>query len=128
MSLTSNVQNLSIFIFNLFLDRYALAPVKYINSDDVPFGDTDDLMFSVNMWKQDTLRELFQTKNEPKRSVPVLSTVGAQALYWEKQVIETVPSGAHAESKHLTYCQVHNINQNRESQRYKRRLERNKKH
>jgi hypothetical protein len=107
------------------VSKYALAPVRHFSSGGSD-GAADEFMASVSMWKQETLQELFQTKNEPKRSVPVLSTAGAQAMYWEKQIVETVPKSGQMAPKHPTYHEVNTIRQNAESQRYKRRLQRSK--
>lgn len=106
--------------------KYALAPVRYSNYDNTGHSVDDDYISSVESWKRETLQELFQTKNEPKRSVPVLSTAGAQALYWEKQIIETIPKSGQVYTKRLTYHEVNQIHQNSEAERYKRRLLRSK--
>ena len=76
----------------------------------------------MDSWKNETLQELLLAKNEVKKSVPVLSTVGAQAIYWEKQIITSMPTLQSAAPQRLTYQQVNTMNRNKEAQRYKRRI------
>lgn len=107
--------------FNILHSRYALAPVKHSAGEETAFGLPSDVMSSAEGWKRDTLNELFQTKHASKRSVPVLSTTGAQSRYWEKQIIETVPNVGNSADRAFSYYEVNSIHQNKESQRYKRR-------
>lgn len=111
--------------FYYYIFRYALAPVRHIGAA-ANDSYADDFMSSVGLWKEETLQELFQTKNEAKRSVPVLSTSGALAMYWERQIVETIPKSGQVAPKHPNYHEVNTIRQNLESQRYKRRLQRSK--
>ena len=89
--------------------------------DDTVFELPSDSMSSAEVWKRETLKELFQAKHASKRSVPVLSTTGAQSRYWEKQIIETIPDLGKTTDRAFSYYEVNSIHQNKESQRYKRR-------
>lgn len=76
---------------------------------------------SIDLWKSETLKELYLAKNASKRSVPVLSKTGAQAKYWEKQIIQTVSKSNSSTLKYPSYHEVNEIRQNTDAERYKRR-------
>jgi hypothetical protein len=66
----------------------------------------NDHSVSLEAWKNDTITEIFKKKNGPKRSLAVLSNVGAQSIYWGKQIVTNDPLLTTVDSKILTYNEV----------------------